>query len=230
MSITLQDLMQAGAHIGHKKSKWNPRMAPFVFGVRNSLHIIDVTKTMERLDSAINFLVETIKNGGTILWVGARIQSKDLIIEIGRELNMPYVAGRWIGGLFTNFKVLKERLKYFKDLEDKSKSGALARYTKKEQLNFERQLEKLERGMGGIKNLQSLPQAVFVTDTNAERDAVLEARKMGIKIVGLVDTSADPSLVDYPIPANNDSLSSLKLILDTIKNELRALSKNPSEA
>lgn len=223
--ITAQDLMQAGAHIGHKKSKWNPKMAPFVFGVRNSLHIIDVTKTVEKLDEAIKFLMETVKSGGSILFVGARIQTKEMVTEMAKELNMPYVSGRWIGGLYTNYKVIKERLKYFRELEEKIKNGDLGGYTKKERLNFERHLVKMEKEMGGIKNLQTLPQVVFITDANAEEYAVLEAKRMGAKVVGIIDTSADPSKVDYPIPANNDSLSSLGLILGTIKKELKPLIK-----
>ena len=218
--ITVQELIQAGAHIGHKKSKWNPKMAPFVFGVRNSLHVIDVVKTLEKLNQAVDFLAGTVKNGGTILWVGARIQTKNIIPELARELKMPYVAGRWIGGLFTNFKIIKERLKYFRDLEEKLATGGLAGYTKKELIQFRRELGKLEISMGGIKNMQNLPQAIFVTDVNDEKDAVLEARKLGIAVVGLVDTSVNPELVDYPIPTNNDSLSALRLILDAIKVEL----------
>lgn len=205
-------------------------MAPFVFGVRNGFHVMDVTKTAEKLNEALAFLSETVKNGGVILWLGARVQSKEIIADTARELGMPYVSGRWIGGLFTNFKIIKERLEYFKDLEEKFKSGALAKYTKKEQINFERALKKMEQTMGGIKNMQSPPQVIFVTDVNAEKDAVLEARKLGIKVVGIVDTSANPELVDYVIPANNNSLSSLRLILDTIKEGLRAWSKNSSEA
>ncbi len=205
-------------------------MAPFVFGVRNGFHVMDVTKTAEKLNEALAFLSETVKNGGVILWLGARVQSKEIIADTARELGMPYVSGRWIGGLFTNFKIIKERLEYFKDLEEKFKSGSLAKYTKKEQINFERALKKMEQTMGGIKNMQSPPQVIFVTDVNAEKDAVLEARKLGIKVVGIVDTSANPELVDYVIPANNDSLSSLRLILDTIKEGLRAWSKNSSEA
>ena len=218
--ITAQDLLQAGAHIGHKKSKWNPKMAPFVFGVRNNLHIIDITKTVEKLGHAVGFMEETIRKGGTILWVGARIQTRDIIKNTAVELGMPYVSGRWIGGLFTNHKVIKERLKYFKDLEDKFNKGELSKYTKREQLSFGRQLEKMESEMGGVKNLQGLPQAIFVTDVNEERDAVLEAKKIGIKVVGITDTSADPTIVDYPIPANNDSLASLGLIIGAIKKEL----------
>lgn len=220
LMITAQDLMQAGVHIGHKKSKWNPKMAPFVFGVRNNLHIIDVVRTMEQLERAIAFLSETVKGGGVILWLGARIQTKEMIARVAKELNMPFVSGRWIGGLFTNFKIIKERIKYFKDLEEKFKSGELSKYTKKEQVIFERQLKKMEATMGGLKNMLILPQALFVTDVTAEKDAVLEARKLGIKVVGIVDTSANPDLVDYAIPANNNSLSSLGLIIDTIKEHL----------
>lgn len=218
--ITAQELIQSGAHIGHKKSKWNPKMAPFVFGVRNSLHVIDVVKTLEKLKLAVDFLTGTVKSGGSILWVGARIQTKNVVPELARELNMPYVSGRWIGGLFTNFKIIKERLKYFRDLEEKFKTGGLAGYTKKEQIQFGRELKKMEQNMGGIKNMQNLPQAIFITDVNAEMDAVREAKKLGVKVVALVDTSADPGMVDYPIPTNNSSSASLKLILYSIKAEL----------
>lgn len=223
--ITAQELMQAGVHIGHKKSKWNPKMAPFVFGVRNNLHIIDLTKTLEKLNEACEFLTGVVRSGGTVLWVGAKIQSRGTIEEVAKDLNMPYVVGRWIGGLFTNFKILKERLKYFRDLEAKVKGGELGQYTKKEQLNFVRKLQKMERGMGGIKNLETLPQVVFISDMAAEMDAVLEAKKIGIKVVALVDTTANPEIVDYAIPANNDSIASVKLILTAIKNELLPFKK-----
>jgi small subunit ribosomal protein S2 len=223
--ITIQDLLQAGSHIGHKKSKWNPKMAPFVFGVRNNLHIIDITKTLEKLSQAVDFMTEIVRSGGTILWVGARIQTKDIIKKAAVELGMPYVSGRWIGGLFTNYKIIKERLKYFKDLEDKFNKGELSKYTKKEQLSFSRQLKKMESEMGGIKNLIGLPQAIFITDVNEEKYAILESKKLGIKVIGITDTSSDPSFVDYPIPANNDSLASLGIIIETIKKELLPLSK-----
>lgn len=218
--VTLQELMQAGAHIGHKKSKWNPKMAPFVFGMRNNMHVIDVTKTLEKLNQAIEFLRETVRSGGMVLWVGARIQSHDMIEKTAQELGAPYVVGRWIGGLFTNFKIIKERLKYFRDLEEKLAGGGLEKYTKKERLSFERKLEKMKKEVGGIKNLQGLPQVIFVSDVDAERAAVLEAKKMGIKVVAIVDTSSDPSLVDYPIPANNDSMTALNLIINAIKVEV----------
>ena len=200
-------------------------MAPFVFGIRNGLHIIDVTKTVSKLEEAIKFLAETVRGGGVVLWVGARVQSRDAIEEIAKELKMPYVVRRWLGGLFTNFKIIKERLKYFRELESKVASGGLAKYTKKEQLSFARKLEKLQRDMGGIKNLENLPQAVFISDVESEKDAIAEARKTGIKIVALVGTSSNPELVDFPIPANNDSISSIKIILDAIKKDLIHLIK-----
>lgn len=200
-------------------------MAPFVFGIRGNLRIIDVTKTVEKLAEAIDFLVETVRGGGVVLWLGARVQSRGIIETTAKELNMPYVVGRWIGGLFTNFKIIKDRLKYFRELESKVVGSEMALYTKKEQLNFRRKLAKMEREMGGVKNLEVLPQVIFVSDVESEMDAILEARKVGIKTVALVDTGADPKAVDYPIPVNNDSLASIGLVVGAIKKELLALKK-----
>ena len=223
--ITPQELLQAGAHIGHKKSKWNPKMAPFVFGIRGNLRIIDVTKTLEKLNEAISFLMETVRGGGVVLWLGTRVQSREIIERAAKELNMPYVVGRWIGGLFTNFKIIKDRLKYFRDLESKVAGGEMSQYTKKEQLDFRRKLAKMGKEMGGVKNLEVLPQVIFVSDVESEMDAILEARKVGIKTVALVDTGSDPEAVDYPIPVNNDSLAAVVLVVTAIKKELLALKK-----
>ena len=201
-------------------------MAPFVFGVRNNIHIIDITKTLDKLNEAVAFLVETVREGGTVLWVGARIQSRQVIEESAKELGMPYVVGRWIGGLFTNFKIIKERLKYFRDLEARVASGEIAqKYTKKEEITFKRQLEKMQKEMGGIKDLENLPQAIFISDMTSEMYAILEAKKSGIKVVALVDTGSNPELVDYPIPTNNDSMASMKLIVEAIKKELLPFKK-----
>lgn len=218
---TLQDLIEAGAHIGHKKSKWNPKMAPFVFGVRKNLHIIDVTKTLSALTQAIEFLKGTVAKGGVILWIGVNVPTKEIIKTTAQELGMPFITNRWVGGLFTNFKIIKERLKYFRDLEQKVASGELDKYTKKERLNFERQLQKLARELGGIKNLEKLPEVIFVSDINTEHYAISEAKKMNIKIVGLADTNADPNAIDYAIPVNNDSIASLNLVINAIKEELK---------
>lgn len=223
--LTPEDLLQAGVHVGHKKSKWNPKMAPFVFGVRNGLHIIDVTKTLEKLNQAVEFLKEIVRGDGVILWVGARVQSRQLIEATARDLNMPFVVGRWIGGLFTNYKIIKERIKYFNDLDHKFAAGELSQYTKKEQLNFERKLKKMKKEMGGIKDLQKLPQVLFITDLGVEKDAMLEAKKCGIKVVALVDTSSNPELVDYAVPANNDAAASLEIIINSIKKELLPFKK-----
>src|SRR3989344_3729702 len=173
-----QELIRAGVHVGHVKSKWNPQMAPFVFGVRNNIHIIDVYRTMEQLEAAIEFLSDIRRRAGTILFVGVKIQSRDSVKECAEKLESPYVVGRWIGGLFTNFSVVKKRLAYLRELEEMVVSEDIEKYAKKEQLSFKRQLAKLDKELGGIKQLSKLPDALVVSDVVEERTAILEARKM----------------------------------------------------
>jgi small subunit ribosomal protein S2 len=220
---TPQELIKAGVHLGHQKSKWNPKMSPFVFGVRNNFHIIDVFKTAEKLEEAINFAKEVIQSGGKILFIGVKVQTKDIVRETAKSINMPYVAGRWLGGLFTNFKVVRERIDYLKDLEKRREDGEIEKYTKKEQLNFERQFVKLEEELGGLKDLSKLPNAIFVSDLNREKIAVLEAKKMNIPVIAVVDTDGDPNLVEYPIPANDSAISSVNIIYNTVKEELSGI-------
>ena len=217
---TPQELIKAGVHLGHQKSKWNPKMSPFVFGVRNNFHIIDVFKTAKKLEEAIDFSKEIIQSGGKILFLGVKVQTKNIVRETAKSINMPYVAGRWLGGLFTNFKVVRERIDYLKDLEKRREDGEIEKYTKKEQLNFERQFVKLEEELGGLKDLSKLPDAIFVSDLNREKIAVLEAKKMNIPVVAVVDTDGDPNLVEYPIPANDSAISSVSLIYATVREEL----------
>lgn len=218
---TPQELVKAGAHVGHTKDKWNPKMAPFVFGVRNNLHIIDVYKTIEKLEEALTFLKEARKAGKTLLFVGAKVETRSLVKQTAKELEYPYVVGRWIGGLFTNFSVVKKRIEYYKELEQKlSQPTEMEKYTKKEQLSMERQKSKLEVELGGIKNLSTLPHILVVSDVEDERIAVDEARAVGIPVVALVDTNGDPTVVDYPIPVNDSALESLTLIYQTIQSEL----------
>lgn len=217
---TPQELIKAGVHLGHQKSKWNPKMSPFVFGVRNNFHIIDVFKTAKKLEEAIDFLKGIIQSGGKILFLGVKVQTKNIIRETAKSIDMPYVAGRWLGGLFTNFKVIKERIDYLKDLEKRREAGEIDKYTKKEQLNFERQFLKLEDKLGGLKDLTKLPDAIFVSDLSREKIAVLEAKKMNIPVVAIVDTDGDPNIVEYPIPANDSAISSISLIYSTIREEL----------
>lgn len=217
---TPEDLIKAGVHIGHEKSKWNPKMSPFVFGVRNNFHIIDVFKTTERLAQAVEFLKEVISSGNQIIFLGVKVQTRSIVLSTAKDLKMPYVIGRWIGGLLTNFKVIKERIDHFKELEDKSSSGKAEGYTKKEKIQHERKLKKLEEAFGGLKDFNRLPGALFVSDVGREKTAVLEAKKMNIPIVAIVDTNGDPTQIDYPIPANDSSSTSLSLIYGVIRDEL----------
>jgi small subunit ribosomal protein S2 len=224
-----QELIRAGVHVGHRKSKWNPKMAPFVFGVRNNVHIIDVFKTIDKLTEAIEFLKEIKQKGGAILFVGVKIETKEIVRETAEALQMPYVLSRWLGGLFTNYKVIKERIRYFRSLEDRMHSEDISKYTKKEQLSFSRELQKLERELGGIKNMEQIPQAIVVSDIGKERAAVEEARKLKIPVVAIIDTDGDPTAVDYPIPANDSAHASLSIIYGAIRDELKAVTALPAE-
>jgi len=228
---TPQELVKAGAHVGHAKDKWNPRMAPFVFGVRNNMHIIDVYKTLEKLEEALAFLKEQRKAGKTILFVGAKVETRAIVKRVAQNLDSPYVVGRWLGGLFTNYGVVKKRIEYFKDLEKRvSDSDEMEKYTKKEQLSMERQLEKMQEELGGIKNLTELPDVLMVSDVEDEKIAVDEARALDIPVVALVDTNGDPTAVAYPIPVNDSALDSLNLIYKTLEEELIVVRPQAAEA
>ncbi len=226
---TPKEFIEAGAHIGHKKSRWNPKMTPFVFGVRNNFHIIDAPKAIDRLEKAITFLKEVISSGGVVLFTGVKVQSYEIVKNTAESIKMPYMTGRWIGGLFTNFKVLKKRIEHFKKLEEDKNKGEFDKYTKKEKLHLERELKKMQRELGGIKDLKKLPQAIFVSDVQKEMTAVLEAKKAGIPVVAIVDTDADPTLIDWPIPANDGATASLKLIYNAVKEELKDVKVSSSE-
>lgn len=227
---TPKELIEAGTHIGHQKSKWNPKMAPFVFGVRNNIHIIDVLTTIEKLDEATSFLKDVIRSGGEILFVGVKIQTREIVSDTAKKLKMPYVVGRWIGGLLTNFRVIKERINDFRSLEERRASGEIEKYTKKEQLQVKRQLNKMEDELGGIKSLEKLPKAIFVSDMEGEKIAVMEAKKMNIPVVALVDTNGDPTLADFPIPANDSSIKSLNIIYKAVAEELSGISVDPTSS
>lgn len=226
---TPRQLIEAGAHIGRKKSKWNPKMAPFVFGVRNNIHIFDVYQTIMALEKAIEFLQGIKRSGGKILFVGVKVQSRNIVRDTAKSLTMPYVIDRWIGGLLTNFKVIRERIKFFDELEKKQTNDETKKYTKKERLHFDRQLKKLSEELGGIRNMERLPQAIVISNIEREMAAVREAKKVGIPVVAIADTDADPTLVDWPIPANDSAISSLNLLYNTIKDELAKVSPDPQK-
>jgi len=218
---SLEEMLKAGIHFGHRTSRKNPKMEPYIFTSRNNVHIIDLEKSREKLKEALEFISKLKEKKGTIVFVGTKISAKQITEESAKEVGMPYATERWIGGTITNFKVISGRLGHFRDLEKKKETGELKKYTKKEQHEFGVELQKLNRQFGGIKNLTEVPNALLVVDTYKEKLAVKEAKIKGIPIVGLCDTNADPTLIDYPIPANDDAISSLKLILGSIVKALK---------
>jgi len=213
------EMLKAGVHFGHKTTKWNPKMAPFIFGVRNDIHIIDLEKTILKLNEALVFVKKIAKAGGVIIFVGTKKQAKSYIKEIAIKANMPYVADRWIGGLLTNFSIISKQIRLMEQLEADLASGALDKYTKKERVMIEKKIKKLNQKFGGLRLLKKLPDAVFVIDINEDRIAVNEAREKNIPIIALADTNTDPGLATYPIPANDDALSSIKIIVNKIVEE-----------
>ncbi len=225
--LDLEEMARAGLHFGHRTSRVHPKMTPYLYGVRNTVHIIDLEKTKEKFEEALRFIQQLILENKILLIVGTKIQVKDLVKNMAQELGLPYVNERWLGGTFTNFETIKKRIEYFKDLERKKAEGELEKYTKKERAKFDQELRKLEMKFGGIKNLAGLPDAVLVLDMKKDALAVKEARIKGIKVIGISDTNVDPTLADYPIPANDDAISSVRYILEKVKEViLSAKSEN----
>ena len=215
--LDVEKMAQSGLHFGHKISKIHPKMKPFIYGIRNSVHILDLEKTKEKFEEALKFIQELVKENKALLLVGTKIQIKDMVKDVARECSLPYVNERWLGGTFTNFETIKKRVDYFKDLERKKSAGELEKYTKKERAKIDQELKNLEINFGGIKELSKLPDAIFVVDMKKDFLAVKEAKKKGVKVIGIADTNIDPELADYPILANDDAVSSVKYILEKIK-------------
>lgn len=212
----MQKLLEAGVHFGHRVRRGNPHMQKYIFGARDGVHIIDLAKSEEKLKEAANFAFELGQRGATLLIVGTKKQSKELIKTLANEAEAAYLTERWVGGMLTNFDEIRKNIKKLTDLKEEKIKGELSRYTKKEQLLIDRKLQKFDRELGGVANLTKLPDAVFVIDTASDFIAVKEANRVGVKVVGLSDTNSDPDFVDYPIPANDDGIKSIKLICQTI--------------
>ena len=210
-SVTIRQMLEAGVHFGHQTRFWNPRMAPFIFGHRNKIHIVNLEKTLVMFESATRYVRQLAANRGTILFVGTKRQAREIVAEEAARAGMPYVDERWLGGMMTNFKTVKGSIKRLKEMEQARDEGALERMTKKEGLMFSRELEKLTRSLGGIKDLAGLPDALFVIDVGYHKIAVTEARKLGVPIVGVVDTNHSPEGIDYVIPGNDDSAKAVTL-------------------
>ena len=216
-NIDTEEMAKAGLHFGRRTSKANPKMKPYLYGVRNTIHIIDLEKTKEKLVQSLLFIKNLISENKILLLVGTKIQVKELVKDFALACALPYINERWLGGTFTNFGVIKKRIDYFKDLEKKKADGELEKYTKKERAKIGKILKDLEIKFGGIKNLEKLPDAVFVLDMKKDALAVKEAMTKGIKVIGISNTNVDPTLADYPIPANDNAISSVKYILDKAK-------------
>ena len=219
MTVSLEDLFKVGAHFGHKTRYWNPKMKQYIFGSRGKVHIINLDKTFENYQYAINFVSKaSARKGGKVLFVGTKRSAQSVIAEEAQRCGMPYVNHRWLGGMLTNYKTVRQSIKKLKELEKKKEDGTFEKITKKEALNLTRQMEKLERVLGGIKFMVGLPDVVVVVDSDKERIAIQEANKLGIPVIGIVDTNSDPDGVDYVIPANDDAKRALRCYLGGIAN------------
>lgn len=218
-----QELLEAGVHFGHRTSRWHPKMAPYIFGIRNNVHIFDLEKTLKKLAEALIFMKGVIERGGKIIFVGTKPAAKGVVREAAQALSQPYVIERWLGGTLTNFKTITKRLEYLRELEEQQNSGVWQDYTKKERLQQQKKLAKLLKQLAGIKDLTVLPLALLVTDTKIDSLAIREAKRRQIPVVAICDTNSDPLAVDYVIPANDDATSSLKILLETITQNLRGV-------
>lgn len=214
--ISLQELLEAGSHFGHQKRRWNPAMKDFIYGEKDGVHIFDLAKTKAGLEAACEFVENTVRAGGKILFVGTKRQAGDIIKAEAVRVGMPYVSVRWMGGLFTNYSQLSKSIKKMADLKAKRASGELKKYTKKEQLLIDRDIARLEKFFSGVADMNGLPTAIFVVDTHKEEVSVMEAVKMGIPVVGIVDSNSTPNGVDYVIPANDDAVKSIELIIKAV--------------
>jgi len=211
MSVTMRQMLEAGVHFGHQTRFWNPKMAPFIFGQRNKIHIVNLEKTLVKYNEAMDFVRKLAANRGTILFVGTKRQAREIIAEEASRAGMPFVDERWLGGMLTNFKTVKVSIKRLKDMEAMVEDGSIERLSKKEALMASRELEKLQKSLGGIKELGGLPDALFVIDVGYHKIAITEANKLGIPVVAVVDTNHSPEGVDFVIPGNDDSSRAIRL-------------------
>ena len=211
MAVTMRQMLEAGVHFGHQTRYWNPRMAPFIFGDRNKIHIINLEKSLPLYEEALKFVRQLASNKGTILFVGTKRQARETVQEEALRCGQPHVSHRWLGGMLTNFKTVKQSVKRLHDMQAMTQDGSFERIAKREALGYQRELAKLERSLGGIKDMASLPDAMFVIDVGYERGAIMEAQKIGIPVIGIVDTNNSPIGVDYVIPGNDDSSRAIRL-------------------
>ena len=216
--VAMKQLLEAGVHFGHQTRRWDPKMAEYIFQARNGIHIIDLQKTSKKLDEAYAFLKEQVEEGKTVLFVGTKKQAQECVKEAALKCGMYYVDQRWLGGMLTNFDTIQKRIQRLKDLETMEQDGTFEVLPKKEVILLKKEMEKLERNLGGIKEMDKLPGVIFLVDPKKERIAILEAKKLNIPVIGLVDTNCNPEELDYPIPGNDDAIRAVKLIADVMAN------------
>lgn len=221
-TVTMRDMLKAGVHFGHQTRYWNPKMAPYIYGARNKIHIINLENTVPMFDDALNFVSRIAANGGKILFVGTKRAARDIIKAQATRCGMPYVDHRWLGGMLTNYKTVRQSIRRLRDLEDMFNSGAFETMLKKEALTLRRELDKLLQSLGGIKEMGGLPECLFIVDVGYENIAVAEANKLRIPIVGVVDTNNDPDNIDYLVPGNDDSMGAIDLYAGAIADAILA--------
>ncbi len=219
---TYKELLDAGVHFGHLKKKWNPKMQPYIFMERKGIHVIDLNRTLECLDRATNAIQQIAKSGRKILFVATKKQAREIVKEAALSVNQPFVTERWLGGMMTNFATIRKSVKKMNTIDRMLADGSLTSVTKKERLTLTRERNKLEKVLGGIANLNRIPSAIFIVDIHHEHIALAEAKKLGMKTFAMVDTNSDPSLVDYPIPANDDASKSIAMITRHMTNAVKA--------
>lgn len=220
INISLEELLNSGAHFGHQARRWNPKMSPYLYGEQEGTHVFDLVKTKEALENAINILSQAKSEGKTILFVGTKKQVKEKLKEMAIKLGYPYIAERWLGGILTNFDQIKKSIKKLADLKQNLSEGLYNKFTKKERLLIEREIARLERFLGGLSTLNRLPDFIFIVDVHREKGAALEAKRMGVPVVAIVDSNSDPDLVDWPIPMNDDASKALDYALGIIEKAL----------
>ncbi len=212
VSVTMKELLEAGVHFGHQTRRWNPKMKKYIFGARNGIYIIDLQKTSRKLRDALAFVSDVGSRGGTVLFVGTKRQAQEPVVEESTRCGMYYVDQRWLGGTLTNFTTIRKRINRLKELEEIDASEDELKLTKKERARQDKERSRLSKSLSGIKTMDRLPQAMFVVDTNKERIAVAEAKKLNIPVIGMVDTNSDPSVIDFPIPGNDDAIRAIRLL------------------
>ena len=218
--VAMKQLLEAGVHFGHQTRRWDPKMAEYIFQARNGIHIIDLQKTSKKLDEAYAFLKEQAEEGKTVLFVGTKKQAQECVKEAAEKSGMYYIDQRWLGGMLTNFDTIRTRVQRLKDLEKMQEDGTFDVLPKKEVILLKKEMEKLERNLGGIKEMEEIPGVIFLVDPKKEHIAILEAKKLGIPVIGLVDTNCNPEEVDYAIPGNDDAIRAVKLITDVMANAI----------